>query len=192
MKYQPTKLAMTLVVLFGVSAGAFHAHGQPSEDTTATESVAVTPGPIETPSLSHSSEVPVADISTTVEAPPALEGASSVPGVTATDLSDDPISAVSLLVKSVRDGDWKKFAAVALSLMMLGLGRYRDKIPWFSGDRGGVVLVFTLSATGALVTSLLAGAPVDAIMFFAAADVGLLAIGGFVAIKKVFFPGDTA
>jgi len=181
MKYHPTKLAMTLVVLFGVSAGAFHAYGQPSEDITTAEVDAVMPGPIETPS--EPGEAPASQ---------AEEGVSSVPGMTATDLSEDPISAVSLLVKSVRDGDWKKFAAVALSLMMLGLGRYRDKIPWFAGDRGGVVLVFTLSATGAIVTSLLAGAPVDATMFLAAGDIGLLAIGGFVAVKKVLFPGDTA
>lgn len=109
---------------------------------------------------------------------------------TAEDINADPVGAVGRLVTSMRAGDWREFAAIALSLLMLLGAKARDKIAFFRGDRGGVIAIFTLSTAGALVTSLLAGTPIDFTMFYAALETGVLAMGGFIGFKKIFWPAD--
>lgn len=106
------------------------------------------------------------------------------------EATDDPLGTVASLVKAVRSGDWRMVAALALALVMLVLGKVRGKVKWFRGDRGGVVLVFFLATAGMLSTTLAAGMDVDLKMGTTALSAGLMAIGGYVGIKKLLWPSD--
>ena len=112
------------------------------------------------------------------------------PTATPEEVASKPLGAMSDLVSAIRSGNWRIVAAIALSLIMLAGAKARDKIAFFKGDRGGIVAIFTLSAVGALATSLFADGAIDATMFLRAAEVGLLAIGGFVGFKKLVWPSD--
>jgi hypothetical protein len=110
--------------------------------------------------------------------------------LSAKTLEEAPIEAAGELVSAVRTGNWRKTVAFALSLLMLGVGRFRGKFKFLKGDRAGVVILFTMSAAGALSTSLLGNAPIDYRMFMAALEIGLYAMGGFLGVKKFFWPDD--
>jgi hypothetical protein len=103
-----------------------------------------------------------------------------------------PIEAAGELVSAIRTNNWRKTVALALSLLMLGLGRYRKNFKFLKGDRAGVVILFVISTAGALSTSLLGNAPIDYRMFIAALEIGLYAMGGFLGVKKFFWPSDDA
>lgn len=140
------------------------------------------PAPVAAASDSAPADLP----SATVAAAPELEaGELSEKAIEAA-----PIEAAAELVSAVRAGDWRKTVALALSLLMLAFGRFRGNFKFLAGDRAGVVILFTMSAAGALVTSLLGNAPVDYRMFVAAFEIGLYAMGGFLGFKKLFWPSE--
>lgn len=143
----------------------------------------------------HAQGDDVIAIAVVIDAGPVENSELSAPGEAAAKteaekIADAPIQAVGDGVSAIRDGDWRKVAALALSLMMFGLSKARSRIAFFKGDRGGVIAIFFLSASGALVTSLVGGNPIDFKMFSAAAEIAALSIGGFVGIRKFIWPDD--
>lgn len=108
------------------------------------------------------------------------------------DVAENPLGAVGGLVSAIRDGDFRWAAAIALSILMLLFAKARDRFEFFKGDRGGVISVLALSTAGALATSLFSSAPVDVTMFLRAGEIGVLAMGGFLGIKQLFWPADKA
>ena len=109
---------------------------------------------------------------------------------TAEDVAEDPVNAVGEMVGAFRAGNWREFAAILLSFIMLGFAKSRDKLKFFRGDRGGVISIFVISSLGAIITSLFGSAPIDLLMFARAGEIAVLAIGGFIGIKKLFWPSD--
>ena len=107
-------------------------------------------------------------------------------------IEEAPVEAAAELVSSIREGDWRKTAALVLSLTMLGFARFRKNLGFLSGKRAGVLTIFGLSTVGALTTSLLGSAPVDYLMFTRALEIGLYAIGGYVGIKNLVWPNRKA
>lgn len=108
-----------------------------------------------------------------------------VPLLVAATGSTDPLSD---LVAAARDGDGRVIAAALLVLTVTALRDFRNDIKWFSGDRGGVLFLFLMSFLGALGTSLVAGAPIDGTLVISALQVGLLAGGGYTAVKRLVAP----
>jgi hypothetical protein len=102
----------------------------------------------------------------------------------------DPIGALLSLVEAVRGGQWRLVASLALGLLMFGLAKVRDKVKWFSGDRGGAVLVGVLALAGALSTALASDASIDWRLFLGAAGVMWTAVGGYTWIKRLIWPQD--
>lgn len=101
--------------------------------------------------------------------------------------STDPLAD---LVAAARGGDGRVIAAALLTLAMTALRDFRGGIKWFSGDRGGVLFLFLMSFLGALATSLGAQAPIDGTLVISALQIGLLAAGGYTAVKRLIAPKD--
>lgn len=117
-------------------------------------------------------------------------GPETAPAVSAAS-SAGAVDLVADMVQSIRAGNWRYAAAFALSLLVLAFGGVRDRVKWFRGDRGGVVAIFVLSFGGALATSLLGSAPIDATMALTSVSVAVTAIGGFTAFKRFLWPKDS-
>lgn len=101
--------------------------------------------------------------------------------------STDPLGD---LVAAARSGDGRVIAAALLVLVMTALRDFRGGIKWFSGDRGGVLFLFLMSLLGAFATSLTAQAPIDVTLVFSALQIGVLAAGGYTAVKRLVAPKD--
>lgn len=104
--------------------------------------------------------------------------------------TEDPVGAMNNLVQAVRDGNWSMVAACVLIVLVWFARKFNTKISFFQGDRGGPILVFALSFAGAISTSLMASEPISFKMFLAASQIALMAIGGFVGVKKILWPSD--
>ena len=104
----------------------------------------------------------------------------------------DPIDVAGKVVADARSGDWRHAASGLLFLAMLGLGKYRDKVSWFKGDRGGAVLVAVLGLAGGLGTALASDAPLDWRLFIGAVGVVWTAVGGVTWVKQILWPRDKA
>lgn len=92
------------------------------------------------------------------------------------------------IIKAVRSGQWRMAASLALGLIMLFLGKVRDKVKWFKGDRGGALLVALLAFAGALSTALASDAPLDWKLLLGTLGVMWTAVGGYSWIKKLIWP----
>ena len=104
------------------------------------------------------------------------------------ELPDNEIGVLGELVKSVKAGEWRYAAALALTMLMLLLNRFRDKLKWFKGDRGGAVLVAVLALAGAVATALASDATLDWRLFLGAAGVMWTAVGGYTWVKRLIWP----
>lgn len=112
---------------------------------------------------------------------------------TTPSIEADPIGTVETLVKSIREGNWRLVAALALGLLMLGLAKAREWGPvakLFSGDRGGAILVAVLALGGALSAALLSSASLDWKLFVGALGVAWTAVGGYTWAKRLIWPKD--
>lgn len=118
------------------------------------------------------------------EAPPAPAG------TPAEKAEEDPLSTAGELVSAVKNGNWRLAVALALGFLMMLLGRFRNKLKWFKGDRGGAVLVMVLSLAGALSTALASSASMDWKLFLGAAGVAWTAVGGYTWAKRLIWPKD--
>jgi hypothetical protein len=134
----------------------------------------------------------------TAESRPELAGGTATPANTVpadsppNQPASDPLTTLGKLVDSVRGGQWRHAASLALILVMLALGKVRGKLKWFKGDRGGAVLVGILALAGALSTALASDAALDWRLFLGAAGVMWTAVGGYTWAKRLIWPKDPA
>lgn len=127
------------------------------------------------------------------EGAPALSPVETQPTASgpAAEAESDPLGAIERLVQSIRGGHWRLAVALVLSLLMLGLSKVRDRVSWFSGDRGGAILLGVLALTGAISTALATPAtPLDWKLFVGALGVMWTACGGYVWVKRIIWPKD--
>ena len=119
---------------------------------------------------------PAAEVVAAIDA--GAVGGPVAPG--AVDPATDPVGTLLKLVTAIRDTDWRLVAALALSLLIAGL-RWVVARQWWEeqSKRLKAATVLAISLAGALVTSLLAGAPVNVGMFLRAGEVAVLAGGGY-------------
>lgn len=107
------------------------------------------------------------------------------------DSIDGAVSVVGSILKNAKESRWVLVAGSVISLLVFGIRRWGKKaLPWFSTDRGGVVLVFVSSVAGGLVTSLADGQPLGWSTVLVVLEIGFLAIGGYHGLKSFLFPKD--
>lgn len=116
-----------------------------------------------------------------VAAPPIVAPAAVVVPVPA----PEPSTVLDQVMRDVATGDWRYAAAGCLSLLMLALQRARSKVRWFSGRRGGAVLVMVLALAGSLVTVLASSVPLTPGLLFGAFAVALTAVGGWEWVRAL-------
>lgn len=103
----------------------------------------------------------------------------------------DPLDTAGEVVKSVRAGRWRDALAGAIVLMMIGLRRFRERIPFFSGDRGGAFLVMAVGLLSGASVALAAGANLgDWKLWFGIVSLAWSAAGSWGWFKKVLAPAD--
>lgn len=112
------------------------------------------------------------------------------PGVGPGGLVTDPVSLTTDIVNDVRAGDWRHAVAGLLALIMFILGKFREDLPLFSGDRGGAILVGLLGFGGGISTWLLSDAALDWRLFLGSQFVVFSAVGGVTWLKRLFWPKD--
>jgi len=110
--------------------------------------------------------------------PPVVDSIADAPGV------------VIQLIGAVRGGQWRLVASLVLVLMMFGLAKFRDKVKWFKGDRGGSVLVGVLAVGAALPTALMTDVPLDLRLLVGALAVAWTSVGGYTWAKQIIWPRD--
>lgn len=94
------------------------------------------------------------------------------------------------LVLAVKNGHWRMAASLALVLLMLGIRRFRDKLPYLKGDRGGAILVGIMGLAGALSAALATDAALDYKLVLGALGATWMAVGGYTWVKKILWPKD--
>lgn len=127
--------------------------------------------------------------------PAADAGALAAPadaGPDATPSEPDIGEAAGIAYKAFTSKNWSHFAAALLIVVTLVLRRYTPQLPaFFKTDRGGVLLVFSLSLLGGLGHAVLAGASfTDFDLYGRTIQIALEAIGGYVGIRKLIWPND--
>lgn len=117
-------------------------------------------------------------------------------------VTNDPVTALVItLLEKVMSGDWAAVASAAIALVVyvsrlkksplqkiflkLSFGKWDIK-----SDRGGALLVLLLGLAGGLVTTLTAGAPISVALLVTCLKESVMAAGGYVLVKKIFFPTD--
>jgi len=124
-------------------------------------------------------------------APPAAVEPAVAPEVTpAEKAEEDPMGTAVQLVQDIKSGNWRMVAAAVLAFLMLGLAKVRDKVKFFSGDRGGAILVGILGLAGAISSALATDTALDWKLFVGAMGVTWTAVGGYSWIKKLWKPAD--
>jgi len=95
----------------------------------------------------------------------------------------------------VKSGKWAKFAALILVVVTFAVRKYGNKLldktswgKWLtSTDRGGVATVLLLALLGGISHALYVGADVNFDLAKTVVQTAVLAIGGFVGLKKLVF-----
>lgn len=106
------------------------------------------------------------------------------------DIEGDPLGSIEAFVDAVKAGNWKMVGALALALIMLVLAKVRDKVKWFSGDRGGATLVMLLGLAGGFSAALAAGADIDWRLVLGIVGVVWTGVGGVTWVKRLIWPKD--
>lgn len=123
--------------------------------------------------------------------PAVTEVADTTPDTTSgVDIEGDPVGSIQKFVEAVRAGNWKLVGSLALALIMLVLSKVRDKITWFSGDRGGAILVMILGLAGGFSAALGADAPIDWKLALGIVGATWTAVGGYTWAKRLIWPKD--
>lgn len=128
-------------------------------------------------------------VATVAELVPATPATPVVDPVAAAEV--DPLGTVDKIVSAVRAGEWRFVASLLLALLMVALSRIREIGPakkFFSGDRGGAILVGILAVSGALASALATDARLDWRLFLGAAGVMWTAVGGYTWFKRIVWP----
>ena len=180
-------MKLKLVLLIALLFGSGHAYAQDSAGSspavTVGESNETNPEPKET-------QAPTPGAEEGAEGDKTNQDKTGEPNPFVDKVSDDPLEAVASLVSSIKNGQWRHAASFALVLVMLGIGKFRDKVSWFKGDRGGTLLVGGLALLGGLASALAADQSIDFSLLTGAIGVGLTAIGGYTGVKKLIWPSD--
>jgi len=108
----------------------------------------------------------------------------------APDLENKPIESLFELVALIKSGSYRLVVAFALSAAMLGLNRYREKIPFLGGDRGGAISVVLLAVLGSISAALYSDSELSASLFMGALATAFTAAGGYTVVKKILWPSD--
>ena len=107
------------------------------------------------------------------------------------DFEANPMGALESFVTAIKAGKWRVVAAFVLAFVMFLLRKYRDKVPWFKGDRGGAILVMVLGLAGGTVTALLSeGVKLDWKLPVGIVLTVWAAVGGVQWLKRVIWPKD--
>lgn len=102
----------------------------------------------------------------------------------------DPFEVLGKIVEAAGSGNWRLVAAFALVLVMMVVGKFRDRLAIFRGDRGGALLVMVLALGGAVSTALMTDKPLDVSLFLGAVGTAFTAVGGFQWVKRLMKPVD--
>lgn len=109
------------------------------------------------------------------------------------DLSD-PLSLgldalARMLLDAIASSNWALLVAVLLMCVVAVARKYASPyVPFLRTDLGGILSVFLLSACGAAVTALKAGAPMSMGLFVDVVKMAFMAAGGFTVVKKFLAP----
>jgi hypothetical protein len=94
-----------------------------------------------------------------------------------------------LLLDAIQRGEVSIIVAALVALLVFGLRTLvAPRVPFFSSDLGGASLAFLVGFSGALLTAAIAGAELSLSLFLNAANVSLIAMGGYSAFKKMLRP----
>lgn len=118
--------------------------------------------------------------------PPGGAGAPQLPV-----LKDDPGNIVGDIIGAASAGKWLAAVGGALALVVLALRKWRNKIPWFMGDRGGVVFTILSGSITVVAAGLIAGVNPSWTWILASLALAVNAAGGYVLVKKFFWPSDS-
>lgn len=104
--------------------------------------------------------------------------------------SPDLGTVLAQALQAIQHGDWRMAAAAGLILLTL-LMRWlaSGPVPWFKTDEGGTTLVLLLGLLGSFAHTLAAkGVPLSWAMIWQGLQTGLMAGGGYAAIKRLVWP----
>jgi hypothetical protein len=113
------------------------------------------------------------------------------PAPTPPDIEEDPIGSIQLFIESIKTGNWRMVGSLALVLIMLILSKVRDKIKFFSGDRGGAVLVMLLGLLGGFSAALAADATFDWKLVLGIVGTVWTGVGGWTWFKRLVDPQES-
>lgn len=115
----------------------------------------------------------------------------SPPASTPLDKVDnDPLGAVKDIVESAQKGNWKMVLALLLAFVMLGLNKLRGRVRFFSGDRGGAILLLLVSLIGGVSTTLALDGDFQWSLLLSALGTALMAAGVYNLTKRIIWPED--
>lgn len=118
--------------------------------------------------------------------------------------SDDPVQLVPQLVAAFAAHDWRTVGALGIVLFVMlvrwaarlkteGLPPWLAKaLGWLRTDRGGAALSLTLGLLAAVGSLLASGGTITLATILSGLVNAAIASGGFVLVKKLFWPADKA
>ncbi len=103
----------------------------------------------------------------------------------------DPIAWATSVYEAVRGGHWAIVAGLVLIAVTWVFRRFiLSDWAWVRTDRGGVLLAGLLSIVGAFTNASLAGQWMDGKAWLAALEAALVAMGGYVGVRRLIWPAD--
>jgi len=95
------------------------------------------------------------------------------------------------VVSDLRAHDWRQATSGVIFLLMAVAARFRDRVPFFRGDRGGALLLLAMSALGGVATALLAEASVFSAWFLLGSVWTAVGAAGIHALTtRILWPKD--
>lgn len=142
-----------------------------------------------------------------VDAAPVAASADAAPSAPITEAETpkaptaDDVASVGFLEEAyqkAKSGEWAKFIAMILIALTFAIRKWGSTLlskfkagKWLvETDRGGVLTVFLLAAIGGISNALYAGGDIDFDLLKTVGHHAVLAMGGFVGIKKLIFGND--
>lgn len=103
----------------------------------------------------------------------------------------EPAGAAGQVFKDLLERDWRQAASGFVWLTMGVLARFRGRIPWFRGDRGGALLLLLVALLGGAGTALAAEASILSAWFLLGSLWTAVGAAGLHAITtRLLWPKD--